>query len=979
MRRLWSALAVAVLLGFAGTGAAIVAPKATELTIEGPSVVLAGTTKVFEGEHRARYGGFLLPATRVELLVDGVGVGTDSTTSGVWAIPYRFASRGEFDVFAVAEEGLPQESMSPMLRVLVADAPTPPLGAQAVGVPGMLRVEVSWQAPADDGGAPITSYLVERRTDGGAWMTLATLSSDARSLPDEALQLGRSYEYAVRATNAVASSPRAEMEVTGVVPSVPALVATPHDGSNGVELMAGATGGLTQRLEIRRSLDEGLTWTLVAAANGGLLVSWDGVDFSKPRPLYAAVARSVVGDSPPGAASVIGDAPSMPEDVSLEFADVLRVRWSEPTGGGPVQAYRVLDRGAQAALVPATARSAVVPIVPGAAQSFSVQALNLVADGAASAAVEALAPPAPSLAGGPRADTNLVDLLAVSGAGAGPTQSLVIERSIDEGATWQSVASGAGSTLEGTDAVSFAQPLPAYRAIARNLVGASSAVAGVIVADEPGAPTHARAEVSSVLTIMWEAPTTGGPVQQYEVLDEGARIALLPATQTRLDVADVLAGESHAWSVRALNVAGASAESDAVTVEPPAAPTLDLAIVSGTTLVRLDAGATDALARELEYERSADGGASWSRFAVRDIDSEPVDVAIDFGAQMPLFRALARGPTGVSAAMAATILGSPPSAPTELRFQTGDDVRVLWDAASGAQQYLVRDHDTLLARVGPGVTSLALDPWAGAPVSITVEALNYVGASGQSSALTGTFDVPSAPLSLSASTRERFNGALTDLTWSAPASNGGATINSYEVYRTPGPTGGTQRIATLSATATSFTGDAIAGDGTSYRYDVRATNAMGKGVFASVSVDPDLGWEIDTTVINFQVCETIYPPVGGHYHKCTDVPPGGTYTRTEDAPSYADVHMNITGTVKRHGAPVANTEVTVLQQLPDDPEGHTVTERSETTASNGSFATYEMGHYAARPSGCQYFGLYVWAETASWQGAREYEQIIICE
>jgi subtilase family serine protease len=92
---------------------------------------------------------------------------------------------------------------------------------------------------------------------------------------------------------------------------------------------------------------------------------------------------------------------------------------------------------------------------------------------------------------------------------------------------------------------------------------------------------------------------------------------------------------------------------------------------------------------------------------------------------------------------------------------------------------------------------------------------------------------PGAPRNLSATA----GNASVTLTWSAPSSNGGAAITSYDVYRST--TSGTTRIATTGGSAASYT-DTVA-NGTTYYYEVAAVNKVGTGPLSNqASATPTL-------------------------------------------------------------------------------------------------------------------------------------------
>ena len=81
--------------------------------------------------------------------------------------------------------------------------------------------------------------------------------------------------------------------------------------------------------------------------------------------------------------------------------------------------------------------------------------------------------------------------------------------------------------------------------------------------------------------------------------------------------------------------------------------------------------------------------------------------------------------------------------------------------------------------------------------------------------------VPGAPTLTSATG----GNASVSLIWSAPASNGGAAITGYRIYR--GTYSGGETLLTIVGNVTSYT-DA-ASNGTTYYYQVSALNSVGEG------------------------------------------------------------------------------------------------------------------------------------------------------
>ena len=65
-------------------------------------------------------------------------------------------------------------------------APLAPTGLTARVVSGEARVDLSWTAPANTGGAPITGYKIDASDDGStSWMDVHTTTGDATGYTDD--------------------------------------------------------------------------------------------------------------------------------------------------------------------------------------------------------------------------------------------------------------------------------------------------------------------------------------------------------------------------------------------------------------------------------------------------------------------------------------------------------------------------------------------------------------------------------------------------------------------------------------------------------------------------------------------------------------------------------------------------------------------------------------------------------------------------
>src|SRR5439155_18689817 len=82
-------------------------------------------------------------------------------------------------------------------------APSAPQNLQATA--GTRNVTISWQAPASDGGSPITNYRIFRSTSSGTETIIGTVGN-VNSYTNTGLTGGVTYFYKVKAVNAAGSS-----------------------------------------------------------------------------------------------------------------------------------------------------------------------------------------------------------------------------------------------------------------------------------------------------------------------------------------------------------------------------------------------------------------------------------------------------------------------------------------------------------------------------------------------------------------------------------------------------------------------------------------------------------------------------------------------------------------------------------------------------------------------------------------------------
>ena len=103
-----------------------------------------------------------------------------------------------------------------------AVVPAAPTGLTAAVAAGKAQVVLSWIAPTDTGGAPITGYKIEGSDDGNnPWTEVITTTGDATGYTDEGadsngpmFEVGTTRHYRVSAINSVGTGPPSNVAVT---------------------------------------------------------------------------------------------------------------------------------------------------------------------------------------------------------------------------------------------------------------------------------------------------------------------------------------------------------------------------------------------------------------------------------------------------------------------------------------------------------------------------------------------------------------------------------------------------------------------------------------------------------------------------------------------------------------------------------------------------------------------------------------------
>ncbi len=690
-----------------------------------------------------------------------------------------------------------------------ATAPGAPSSVTATA-DGPTAINLSWEAPADDGGAAITGYRVEFRVavNSGNWTVLPDVATLAQSV--ENLQAGTTIYARVTAKNSVDYGTASEV-VNATTSSTARAPAAPT--------------GLTATAEGPETIS--LFWTAPTNTGG------------------AAITGYQIEVSPNGTSNwddLVEDTKSTKTNYTHTGLDA-----------GTTRHYRVRARnsagaGAASNVDDATTLPATVPAAP--------TDLTATADGATTINLSWKAP------------TN---------RGGIPLTGYQMEVS-PNGNTWTNVTpahTGTGRTYSHTGLT--AGTTRYYRVYARNAKGPSAAASNVanattnaVTATAPGAPTGltATAAGQTRIDLRWTAPSDNGGAAitgyQIEVSPTGLAntwtnlVANTNSTTTTYAHTGLTAGTTRHYRVRAINSVdpgAASNTANATTSLPaataPGAPTGLTATASGPTTINLSwtAPSTTGGAAITGYrvEVSPNGTDNWTNLVGNTGTTGTTYAHRGLSANTTRhYRVRAINTAGAGApsnvAMATTGAATAPGAPTGLTATADGQttINLRWAAPTNTGGAAITGYrvevspngtdnwNNLVANTQSTATTYAHTRLsAGTTRHYRVRAINAVGTGNPSTMAsattsTPTSTVPNAPTQLTATASGR---TTINLSWTAPADNGGAAITGYRVEVSPNGTDPwTDLVANIAATTYSHTGLSA---GVMRYYRVRAINAVG--------------------------------------------------------------------------------------------------------------------------------------------------------
>ena len=578
--------------------------------------------------------------------------------------------------------------------------------------------------------------------------------------------------------------------------------------------------------------------------------------------IYFKTAPDLLNQPPP--AGILGalDAPTLPGAPTAATAVAgdtqADVSWTAPvdTGGG-ILTYTVTTSPTDVGPLTtgdATPSATITGLTNGTLYTFTVQATSSAGTGPASTASNSVTPfglpGAPTGASAIPGDSQADVSWSAAADNGDPISLYTVYPNPADVPPVSSAASPV--TVAGlTNGTAYTFTVTATNAAGEGSAStASGAVTPTGPPTEPLSVTAAGGDAQA--TVNWSAPANNGgsPIDHYTVITNPADVPPADTTgaPTSLLITGLTNGQAYTFTVTATNglplTGPASAPSNSVSPSSsgtaPDPPTSVIATAgNGQVGVTWTAPASDGGSAITSYTVITNP-AHVGPFPTGNTTPSATITGLTNG-QAYTFTATTTNDIGTGAASAPSNSATPvgaATAPTGVSATAGDaQASVTWTAPASDGGSAITSYTVITnpAHVGPFPTGNTTPSATitgltnGQAYTFTVTATNGEGegpASAPSNSVTPTpaATVPGAPTGVSATPGD----TLVQVTWTAPASDGGSLITGYTVYPNPAdvppvPAG------TTTATVTGLT------NGTPYTFTVTATNSVGEGPASAAS------------------------------------------------------------------------------------------------------------------------------------------------
>jgi hypothetical protein len=459
------------------------------------------------------------------------------------------------------------------------------------GTPREQAVALTWVAPTSEGSSPITDYVIQYTSNGGAtWTPFPHAASPATSITVTGLVNKTGYRFRVAAVNAVGqgdfSAPSGVITPDALPPAAPTtVVAVRGDKAVTVTWTAPTNVGTSPLTDytVQFSSNGGGTWTTfpdAVSTTPSVTVTGltNGVAY-----VFRVAALNKNGASPWSATtSPVTPAalPSAPVVSSLTAGNaVLNVAWTTPAGNGfPITGYVVqYQTGSTTVNVPLGVVNSrtITGVVNGLPYTVRVAAVTAAGQGAFSAAAGPVTPIGPaaaptSVTAVPRDASAQISWVAPTQTGGRPITDYIVRFRLASAVTWSSVTVGSAATTRLVTGLTNGQSYVFQVAAVTSFgTGAFSAITSAVTPLQlAGAPTRLAGTLvgPGSVSLAWTAPvSTGGlAINDYLVQfssDNGVSwtTASDGVSATPRATVAVPTGRSYLFRVAAITSAGVGA------------------------------------------------------------------------------------------------------------------------------------------------------------------------------------------------------------------------------------------------------------------------------------------------------------------------------------------------------------------------------------------------------------------------------------
>ena len=450
------------------------------------------------------------------------------------------------------------------------------------------EIKLDWVAPTTTNGAPVTSYNIERSTNGSTWSVLVNNVSGLTHT-DTSLATSQVYYYKVSANNlygASGFSASANVMASDVPSQVTGLTATSLQNYE-IQLdwtAPNANGYPVSGYTIERSTDAGATWNVHVVDTQNTDISYTDNTLTVSQTYHykiSAINQVGTGLASADANAQAGDVPNVPVLTLTALPNnIIQSDWTVPTDNGfaitTYQLERSDDSGVTWNVITSINANTFqnTGLTNSVSYQYKVSATNQVGTSAFSGAVAMIAGDIPSQVTGLAATTTTntsIDLAwTAPGSNGYAVTGYVIERSTDSGSTWSTLVADTQSTSVAYSDTGLTNGLIyTYKVSGINSLGTGSAssMVSAYAGNVPDAPVLTLTALpNSIVQSDWTVPADNGfAITSYQIdksVDGGITwTSLLSGNVNTTQDTGLTNGTSYQYRVSSTNVVGISSYS----------------------------------------------------------------------------------------------------------------------------------------------------------------------------------------------------------------------------------------------------------------------------------------------------------------------------------------------------------------------------------------------------------------------------------